>query len=392
MSSNKNRFNTSKKTKDWFPFAKYLFITDKHPVRQSEEKCSSSIEALFSQQEILQIEGITNSLQCETREAVRIALSECVKDAEAAYGKTFEKAKAASSVKGHEGRKLSKRLTLPKVEKDAADSAAKTLNITIKEFLRLAVIWLADGIKDESITSLTSSERLGKDAVAREWSRENRDKPASKSVAKLKEAQRDAQALLSYQDELARQKGNRESIDMSGMHPDLRAAIIEEQLQASASNESWDSSLFDEQGDEDDLAFLARCKMRELGVDFETAMLFVKDDLAEDEMFSKMTSKEKLEFLKQKNAPSEEQLAKAEKRRQHEANLKQWSDTHEAYLKSLPRTWRGYVEHKRHPLIAPFSTEPFPDIPNPIPKDYPEPEGWKQEHVYYEFPPKDAQD
>ena len=298
MSSNKNRFNTSKNTKGWFPFAKYLFITDKYPVRQSEEKCSSSIEALFSQQEILQIVGITNSLQCETREAVRIALFECVKDAEAAYSKTFEKAKAASSVKGHEGRKLSKRLALPKVEKDAADRAAKTLNITVKEFLRLAVIWLADGIKDESITSLTSSKRLGKDAVAKEWSRENRGKPASESVAKLKEAQRDAQALLSYQDELARQKAELESIDMSGMHPDLRAALLEEQLQAAANNEFWDSKLFAEEGDKDDLAFLARCKMRELGVEFDTAMLFVQDDLAEDQMFSKMTSKEKVEFLK----------------------------------------------------------------------------------------------
>ena len=105
-----------------------------------------------------------------------------------------------------------------------------------------------------------------------------------------------------------------------------------------------------------------------------------------------MTSKEKLEFLKQKNAPSEEQLAKAEKRRQHEAKLKKWSDTHDAYLKTLPRTWRGYVEQKRHSLIAPFGKEPFPDIPNPIPKDYPEPEGWNQENVYYEFPPKNAQD
>ena len=54
MPTNKNKFNTSKNTKEWFPFAKYLFITENHPIRQSQDKCSSSIEAIFSQQELEQ--------------------------------------------------------------------------------------------------------------------------------------------------------------------------------------------------------------------------------------------------------------------------------------------------------------------------------------------------
>ena len=146
MSTNKNKFNTSKKTKEWFPFAKYLFITDNHPIRQSQDKCSSSIEAIFSQQELEQINGITNSLQCDTREAIRIALFEVIKEAHAAYEKTYEKAKSGSTYKGHEGRRTKKRLTLPLSEKQNALDTAAQLNISIKEFHRLAVIWLADGI------------------------------------------------------------------------------------------------------------------------------------------------------------------------------------------------------------------------------------------------------
>jgi hypothetical protein len=188
MSSNKNRFNTSTKTKDWFPFAKYLFITEQHPIRQSEEKCSSSIEALFSQQELEQINGIANSLQCETRDAVRIALFEVVKDAKAAHEKSYEKAKSGSKIKGHEGRKTKMRLNLPKVERDAAAATATDLNITSKEFLRLAVIWLADGIKEETIIRLTKSTRINKDDVAMGWSRNNKGKPPSESTAKLKAA------------------------------------------------------------------------------------------------------------------------------------------------------------------------------------------------------------
>ena len=90
MSTNKNKFNTSKNAKEWFPFAKYLFITDNHPIRQSQDKCSSSIETLFSQQEVEQIRGIVISLQCEERDALRIALHETSIDTKSAYEKTFE--------------------------------------------------------------------------------------------------------------------------------------------------------------------------------------------------------------------------------------------------------------------------------------------------------------
>ena len=192
MPTNKNKFNTSTKTKDWFPYPKFLFATDNHPIRQSQDKCSSSIEALFSQQELEQINGITNSLQCETRDAIRIALYETCKDAQSAYDKSYDKAKSGSKIKGHEGRKTNKRLNLPLSEKQAALDASKQLNISIKEFLRLAVIWLADGIKEESIIRLSKSKRINKDEVAMQWSRENQGKPPSESTSKLKKARDEA--------------------------------------------------------------------------------------------------------------------------------------------------------------------------------------------------------
>ena len=186
--SKKNKFNTSSNTKEWFPFAKHLFVTDNHPIRKSTEKCSSSIESLFSQQEIEQINGITNSLQCEMRDAVRIALFEVAKELQAAKASTYEKANAGSTVKGHEGRKMTRRFSLPKSEKNQAEQAAKELGITIKEFLRLAIIWLADGIKEETIIRLTKSKRISKDDVAMAWSRANKGKPPSESTARLKAA------------------------------------------------------------------------------------------------------------------------------------------------------------------------------------------------------------
>ena len=104
-------------------------------------------------------------------------------------------------------------MTLPLIEKQNALDTAAQLNISIKEFLRLAVIWLADGIKEETITSLTKSRRIGKDTIAYQWSRENRNKPASESVKNLKEAQKDALALNDYQDELRRDRESSQFIE-----------------------------------------------------------------------------------------------------------------------------------------------------------------------------------
>lgn len=393
MSTNKNKFNTSKNTKGWFPFAKFLFITDNHPIRQSKDKCSSSIEALFSQQELEQINGITNSLQCETKDAIRIALYETCKDAHTAYEKTYIKAKSASTVKGHEGRKTEKRLTLPLSEKQAALDAAKQLNITIKEFLRLAVIWIADGIKEESITSLTNSKRIGKDAVAKQWSRDNRDKPPSESVKKLKEAQKDAEALADYYHDLKKAK-EAELPSTGNYYADklFQYLVKAEEALVSAEKHSWESELLNEVDDMDDLSFLARCKMREYGVDFKTAKQFVEDELNEATMFDKMTSKEKLQFLKKKHAPTKEEILLAERRKQHEIKLQKWSDDYQAYLESFPKTWRGYVQNARVEKLLLGNKEPFPEIPDPIPDDYPMPDGWDESKVYWEIPRKDAKD
>ena len=381
MSTNKNKFNTSKKTKEWFPFAKYLFITDNHPIRQSQDKCSSSIEAIFSQQELEQINGITNALQCDTREAIRIALFEVIKEAHAAYEKTYEKAKSGSAYKGHEGRKTKKRLTLPLSEKQNALDTAAQLNISIKEFLRLAVIWLADGIKEEAITSLTKSRRIGKDTIAYQWSRENRNKPASESVKNLKEAQKDARELQEYIDSLEKEEFSTELPFI------IQSESAQEELVRSAEQNHFETERLRQHEMVSDVEFLARCKMREFDIDFETAKEWVEDNLNEFDMISKMTSKEKLEYLKKRNAPSEAEIRRTEMRKQHEMKLEEWSRN----VENLPKTWRGYVEKQRLEKRMLGRQEPFPYIPNPIPNDYPIPEGWDESKISAEYPREDAQ-
>ena len=88
-----------------------------------------------------------------------------------------------------------KQWKLPKQEKDESEKAAKELGITNQEFLRLAIIWLQRGIRDDNngIKNLANSKLIPFDTVAKKWSREN---PGSKAqgrtphpgVSKLKEA------------------------------------------------------------------------------------------------------------------------------------------------------------------------------------------------------------
>ena len=220
---------------------------------------------------------------------------EVIKEAHAAYEKTYEKAKSGSAYKGHEGRKTKKRLTLPLSEKQNALDTAAQLNISIKEFLRLAVIWLADGIKEEAITSLTKSRRIGKDTIAYQWSRENRNKPARESVKNLKEAQKDARELQEYIDSLEEEEFSTELPFI------IQSESAQEELARSAEQNHWETELLRQHEMMSDVEFLARCKMREFNIDFETAKEWVEDDLNEATMFSKMTSKEKKEFLQKEN-------------------------------------------------------------------------------------------
>ena len=83
------KFNTGK-TKTYFPLLRWRFNTVNHPVIQSAEKCASSTaRAKFSMQELQMLVGLTNTLQCNEREAVRIALYEAAKSAGKAHQTAF---------------------------------------------------------------------------------------------------------------------------------------------------------------------------------------------------------------------------------------------------------------------------------------------------------------
>ena len=101
----------------YFPIKQFRFKTEKHPVITDADRCSFSVEAKWSQQELLMIAGLTNILQCNEREAIRIALYEALRVDHKQLLAHLGAAKAGSTEKGHEGRKTSKRVRMTKQEK-----------------------------------------------------------------------------------------------------------------------------------------------------------------------------------------------------------------------------------------------------------------------------------
>ena len=103
------RFNTGR-TKDYFPLKRWRFNTEKHPVIMSIDKCASTTaKTLFSKQELQMLVGLTNTLQYNPREAVRIALYEASISLHKAYNSAFRYACSESTEKAHQGRSYANR-------------------------------------------------------------------------------------------------------------------------------------------------------------------------------------------------------------------------------------------------------------------------------------------
>ena len=147
-------------------------------------------------------------------------------------------------------------------------------------------------------------------------------------------------------------------------------------------NESWEQSFLEENTEIDDIEYLIRCKMRQYKCDYEDEKMFVEGELEEMKQLAKMTLKEQLAFLKQKDL-DESSHERVEKARKHELKKKPQDglDAWKAEYDAREKTWVGYVNAYRLGAHMTGCPEPFPHLPNPLPKDYPIPDGWNPEYI-----------
>ena len=199
--SRPERFNAHSKSKDFFPIKQYRFDTTNHPIVQSRKECKFRLKTILSHQEEQQLEGLINSLQCSKREAIRISFYEALRRGKESLQTVLIYALRDSKERGHTARSKTLTVALPNAEKKALLELGKELDLSEKEIARLAIIWLAYGIKYEAITRIHKCQRISYDKLADKWSKENRGKAPNPQMKKLKEARDIEKEILIAMDE-----------------------------------------------------------------------------------------------------------------------------------------------------------------------------------------------
>ena len=135
------KFNKKTKTASWFTITQHRFNTARHPVVITKDKCSFKCEAMLSWNERQMLDGLMNIVQQSERDTVRIALSEAARAPVEVLLTHADSASAQSTKTGHTKRnhRVSARVT--KSEKDSVEVLAGELGLTVKETVRLTLIW-----------------------------------------------------------------------------------------------------------------------------------------------------------------------------------------------------------------------------------------------------------
>ena len=167
---NKTRNKEGETPLGWWKIKKFVFETAKHPVIASKEKCTYKVVTLLSHQEDQILVGIINSLQCDQREALRIAIYELVKSEYKAAVSYIHYASKTTKDKGHTARNKKIVFRLPKDEYLRFEDQAEIYELSPKETVRLALLWLAKKIRQTN-DDLTNSPRISQENLAREWSK-----------------------------------------------------------------------------------------------------------------------------------------------------------------------------------------------------------------------------
>ena len=187
----------------------------------------------------------------------------------------FRYASSESREQGHQGRSSTKQWKLPKPEQVTAMNAAKELGITNAEFVRLSIIWLQQGIRNNSITSIEKCQIISGDKVApmeqrKPWkaakraSCESEASPAGSSAAlRLHEWDKSWWAIP---------KKWRNPVDASKYASSYWSEIAD----FNEAQDQWFEDLLDGDSIEDIKSQMAFSFMRNFKVDWDTAILLLR--------------------------------------------------------------------------------------------------------------------
>ena len=298
-----SKYYYNSKSKKWFPFKKRKFNTSKHAIFTSKAKCTYKAECLLSYQENQMLEGLSNSLQSNFRDTLRISIHHLHK-AGCMIDKSFqEKAKATSKEKGHTSRskKLSVRITKDEFLK--LDDIAEINYLSIKEAIRVTLIWMSKGLREDLIKNIKNCTERKPDEIANEWKEKQTEFKQSGNVKELREIREFWKQHYIDEKEEKRLKRKEDKF----YNRMIKQNIISEDTSHQEEIDERFKDILEKQGlEEETLSFRDQriySMMAMYQVDYQSACLFYEDEIDEQNRISNMSASEFMQHMKaEKNA------------------------------------------------------------------------------------------
>ena len=332
MNKNKqNKYNTTSKSKDWFPFKKRQFNCWDSPVLNSSEKCSYKAEALLSFQERQMLNSIVSSLQTNKRDAIRISISELHRRSSVASKEQVERSKSLTKDRGHTSRNQTASFRVTKDDLLSLEDIAEINILSTKEALRLVIIWMAAGIKDETIKSIKGCQEISQDEKANEWKKSQSTFKKSDSAKRLREVREFWKEYFENKKDETRQesKYSKQEAQARAMGLDTADSILEEKFEKIIEEHQLDYENLDERNQ------MIYYYMARYELEYKDAVWWYEDELEEMDKIAKLSPYELVQYLKKE---------KEEEKRRHEEYEKEMEERKMEQM--YGENWRDVVPVK----------------------------------------------
>jgi len=332
MNKNKqNKYNTTSKSKDWFPFKKRQFNCWESPVLNSSEKCSYKAEALLSFQERQMLNSIVSSLQTNKRDAIRISINELHTRSCKASKEQVERSKSLTKERGHTSRNETTSIRITKNDLLSLEDIAEINSLSTNEALRLVIIWMSIGIKDETIKSIKGCQEISQDEKANEWKKSQSTFKQSDSAKRLREVREFWKEYFENKKDETRQesKYSKQEAQARAMGLDTADSILEERFEKIIEDHQLDYENLDERNQ------MIYYYMAKYDLEYKDAVWWYEDELEEMDKIAQLSPYQLVEYLKKE---------KEEERRRHKEFEKEMEERRMEKL--YGENWRNVVPVK----------------------------------------------
>ena len=227
-----------------------------------------------------------------------------------------ERSKSLTKDRGHTSRNQTASFRITKDDLLHLEDIAEINSLSTKEALRLVIIWMAIGIKDETIKSIKDCKEISQDKKANEWKKNQPTFKQSDSAKRLREVRDFWKEYFENKQDEARQesKYSKQEAKARAMGLDTADSILEERFEKIIEEHQLDYENLDERN-QTIYYYMAKYEL-----EYKDALWWYEDELEEMDKIAKLNPYELVQYLKKEK--EEEQRIKKEMEQAHKKQQK----------------------------------------------------------------------